>query len=221
MIDRFYSYFWMVESCWMLISAGQMPTWAGSICTSAVEHRYPWMVKPIFRCPSPFCPSLPSLPSLPSQETLLPCWMGCRPQTQNLALPLKIMAPQTPRFPGTVSSLDHAWPEESRAKVKVGVQNSRGLRKKNIKKLWVYKYVMIHRAFHEWGTQNAWFLMENQSINGWLPGTPISWNLHMFNNYHWTSTGGLRKTGGSMTKKGGHQQKWWYQQQKHWGLTCV
>lgn len=42
--------------------------------------------------------------------TLLPCWMGWRPQTQNLALPLKIIAPHTPRDPGTSNSLDQAWP---------------------------------------------------------------------------------------------------------------
>jgi hypothetical protein len=46
--------------------------------------------------------------------------------------------------------------------------------------VWWYISRRWNLAFkHVWGTQNGWFIMENQSINGWYGGTPISGNLHM------------------------------------------
>lgn len=91
---------WNKLGCWNLQWTKHVFTsWYFNILTIVLESS--WFIKHDHSHHF-FCPG-----------TLLPCWMGWRPQTQNLALPLKIIAPHTPRDPGTSNSLDQAWPWNS------------------------------------------------------------------------------------------------------------
>lgn len=91
---------WNKLGCWNLQWTKHVFTsWYFNILTIVLESS--WFIKHDHGHHF-FCPG-----------TLLPCWMGWRPQTQNLALPLKIIAPHTPRDPGTSNSLDQAWPWNS------------------------------------------------------------------------------------------------------------